>query len=120
VIVTEENKKVQIGLTAANLDRLEEIAERGWFSSEHQEIGRFCLAYAIRARVPAGTTSQVRTTWGSGGFDPTGELRAVVEAIYPGTDDLVRLMQHLINEGIQMVHSEMQKPGIGPSQLMEG
>ena len=114
-----ERDRESIGLTAESQTLLNEIAERGWFR-EGQDIALFCMAYAIRAHVPEGTTSATETRWAAGNFDKTGEIRTLLAALYPHSATPVRLMEHLVNEGLRMVASRVRSEGIGPAQLMVG
>jgi len=86
-----ESDRESIGLTAETQSILAELEERGWFP-EGQDAARFCMAYAIRAKVVQGTTSGTETRWAAGNFDRTGEIRALLAALYPGCETPVRLM----------------------------
>jgi len=112
-----ERDKDVIGLSADSQRYLAEIEERGWFA-EGQDLARFALSYAVRANVGAGNASQVETRWASGNFDKTGELRAVLGALYPECDTPVRLMEHLVNEGLRLIHGRLAVESIGPKDLL--
>ena len=94
--------RVDIGLTPDARGCLRLIESRGWFA-DGQDIARFCLAYAVQQGVKAGDTTGVETQWSSGNFDSTGEIRSVLAALYPESETPVRLMQHLVNQGLVMV-----------------
>lgn len=85
--------------------------------ADGQTIARFALAYAINAGVGEGETKAVETRWSMGPFDSTGELRAIVTALYPDVDVPVRFMQHLVNEGLTLVQEVAGRPGAGPSKV---
>jgi len=112
-----ERDKDVIGLSAESQRYLKELEERGWFN-EGQELARFALAYAVRANTPAGNASQVETRWASGNFDKTGEIRAVLGALYPDCKTPVRLMEHLVNVGLSLLHSGVTREGKGPAELL--
>lgn len=98
-----EDRK-QIGLTAHG-KATEALLTDGlnWFG-EGQEACRFALAYAVREGVPDGSTDeQVETRWAPDGFDPTGEIRSLLRATYPDNTTPVRLMEHLIDEGLTRI-----------------
>lgn len=81
----------------------------GWFK-EGQEACRFALAYAVREGVSAGTTDEhVDTRWSADGFDPTGEIRQVLRAAYPGNTTPVRLMEYLIDEGLRRISASLDE-----------
>lgn len=112
-----ERDKDVIGLSTDAQRLLKEIEERGWFS-EGQDLARFALAFAVRAKTPAGHTSQVETRWAAGNFDKTGEIRAVLGALYPDCTTPVRLMEHLVNIGIALLHEKVTVEGMGPADLL--
>lgn len=113
-----ERDRESIGLTPENQAILAEIEERGWFL-EGQDIARFCMAYAIRAKVPEGATTGTETRWAAGNFDKTGEIRALLAALYPSCTTPVRMMEHLVNEGLRMVATRIRSESIGPAELMD-
>lgn len=113
-----DRDRESIGLTPGAQTILANLEERGWFL-EGQDVARFCMAYAIRARVPEGATSETETRWAAGNFDKTGEIRALLAALYPACETPVRLMEHLVNEGLRMVSVRVQSEAIGPSELMD-
>lgn len=112
-----ENDRETIGLTPEAQVALANLEACGWFS-EGQDIARFCLAYAIKAKTPAGGTSATDTRWSAGNFDKTGEIRMLVTALYPETRTPVRLMEHLVNEGLSLVSARLSD-SIGPGELMD-
>ncbi|NPU64715.1 hypothetical protein HL667_06890 [Bradyrhizobium sp. 83012] len=107
-----------IGLTAETQAILADLEARGWFL-EGQDAARFCLAYAVRSRVAEGATAGTETRWAAGNFDRTGEIRAVIAALYPDCKTPVRLMEHLVNEGLKMVSVRVRTEEIGPAELMD-
>ena len=112
-----ERDKDVIGLSADSQRYLAEIEELGWFS-EGQDVARFALSFAVRANIGAGNASQVETRWASGNFDKTGELRAVLGALYPECDTPVRLMEYMVNEGLRLIHSQVSAEGHGLRELL--
>lgn len=112
-----ERDRESIGLTAETQTVLADLESRGWFL-EGQDVARFCMAYAIRARVPEGSTSGTETRWAAGNFDKTGEIRALLGALYPECKTPVRLMEHLVNEGLRLVATRVRTESIGPADLM--
>lgn len=113
-----ERDRESIGLTADTQRILADLEARGWFS-EGQDIARFCLAYAIRANVREGTTAGTETRWAAGNFDKTGEIRALLSVLYPACSTPVRLMEHLVNEGLRMLAVRVQSDAVGPAELMD-
>src|SRR5689334_17886457 len=112
-----EDDRKSIGLTPETQRLLAELEQREWFQ-ENQDLARFCLAYSIRAKVPEGTTSGTETRWAVGNFDETGEIRALISALYPACKTPVRLMEYLVNEGIHRISERLRSEAIGPADLM--
>jgi hypothetical protein len=98
----------QIGLTDDGKAAVAMLTDRlGWFA-EAQEASRFALAYALRQGIGDGSTSgAVETRWSADGFDPTGEIRSVLRAAYPENTTPVRLMEHLIDEGLRLIQGKL-------------
>jgi len=113
-----DRDRESIGLTPANQRVLADLEERGWFA-EGQDVARFCMAFAIRAKVPEGATQGTETRWAAGNFDKTGEIRTLLAALYPNCSTPVRLMEHLVNEGLQMVAARVASDQVGPAELMD-
>src|SRR3954451_15319936 len=110
-----ERDRDTIGLTAESQAILADLESRGWFL-EGQDIARFSLAYAIRAKVPEGTTPGTETRWAAGNFDKTGEIRALLAALYPSSETPVRLMEHLVNEGLRLIAARARSESFGPAE----
>lgn len=113
-----ERDRKSIGLTVETQAILADIEARGWFL-EGQDIARFCMAYAIRAKIPEGVTTGTETRWALGNFDETGEIRTLLAALYPTCGTPVRLMEHLVNEGLRMVAARIRSDAVGPADLMD-
>lgn len=113
-----ERDRETIGLTPETQAILADLEAQGWFL-EGQDIARFCMAYAIRANVPEGATSGTQTRWSAGNFDKTGEIRVVLAALYPACQTPVRLMEHLVNEGLRMVSGRVRSDALGPAELLD-
>jgi hypothetical protein len=101
--------KRTIGLTAANVSKIEELVRKGHFGAD-LDAARFAMAFAIQHGEPAANAEGASTTWNVGSFDPTGEIRAVIEASYPQTTEPYRLAEHLVNRGLDLLF-----PAPGPA-----
>ena len=113
-----ERDRESIGLTVESQAILAEIEEKGWFL-EGQDIARFCMSYAIRANVSEGSTTGTETRWAAGNFDKTGEIRSLLAALYPACQTPVRLMEHLVNEGLKRIAARIRSEDVSPADLME-
>jgi hypothetical protein len=113
-----ERDRESVGLTAEGQRILAEIDGHHWFG-EGQDIARFAMAYAIRAGVTVGQVPGTETRWAVGNFDKTGEIRSVLAALYPDCSTPVRLMEHLVDEGLRLVEMRLRSGATGPDRLME-
>jgi len=113
-----ERDRESVGLNPETQAILAELEEHGWFL-EGQDIARFCMAYAIRAKITEGATAGTETRGAAGNFDKTGEIRALLAALYPSCVTPVRLMEHLVNEGLRIVAARVRSEAIGPAELMD-
>ena len=118
-MMPEEDRK-QIGLTDDGKAAVARLTDQlGWFD-EGQDAGRFALAYAIRAGLEAGQTkAPVDTRWTPSLFDPTGEMGALLRAIYPDTTMPIRLMEYLIDEGLRRIAVKIQDGEADPTTLLD-
>lgn len=112
-----ERDRESVGLVPEAQSILAELEDLGWFS-EGQDIARFCMAYAIRAEVSEGVTSGTETRWAAGNFDKTGEIRSLLAALYPDCKTPVRLMEHLVNEGLRLVAARVRQGNLAPTDLL--
>jgi hypothetical protein len=112
-----DRDRESIGLTAETQEILDDLLGRGWFP-EGQDVARFCMAYAIRSKIPDGATPGTETRWAAGNFDKTGEIRALLAALYPSCQTPVRLMEHLVNEGLRLVGARLRAEDVGPAEIM--
>lgn len=111
-----EKDRDSVGLTPESVRIVAKIQELEWFS-DGQDIGRFSMAYAIQAGVPEGTTSDTDTRWAAGNFDRTGEMRALLRVVYPMNQAPVKLMEHLVNEGLKLLAARIETDGRDPVDL---
>ena len=51
------------------------------------------------------------TKWNVGSFDPDSQLRSLLDAFYPDVDQLYRLLEFLIDDGLHRVREHMESVG---------
>ncbi|HEV7565814.1 MAG TPA: hypothetical protein VGO31_07620 [Microbacteriaceae bacterium] len=112
-----ERDRESVGLTSASQALISDLDALGWFS-DAQDAARFCMAYAMRSGVAPGTSAGTDTRWAAGNFDKTGEIRALIMALYPTSETPVRLMEYFVNEGLRLVADRVRSDGVGPSDLL--
>lgn len=102
MVLEKTSDKRTIGITTANDPVLSALVAEGLFASEI-EAAKFAMAHAIDAGTPRGTTEGAGTKWNVGSVDSDGALKSVIEALYPDEIHHYRLVEHLINEGLQLL-----------------
>ena len=113
----EQDRKV-IGLTAESQRLLEELQAKDWFS-EGQDVARFCMAYAINAGLKPESITGADTRWSISGFDQSGEVQALVNALFPDNPGPVRSIEYFVNEGVRLVHERIIINNETPADLMK-
>ena len=104
----------QVGLTASGRAALERLTdELGWFD-DAQDAARFALSYAIRNGVPSGQAVGVVTQWATNAFDVDSAFQALLSVTYPESTTPVRLMEHLIDEGLKLLMAEIEAGADSP------
>src|SRR3954453_2417027 len=116
--MADEDRK-QIGLTDDGQATVALLTEQlGWFG-ETQEAGRFALGYSVREGLEAGQIDgAVETRWSPDGFDPTGEIRSLLRAMYPEDLTPVRLMEYLIDEGLRRIEGKIDEGNVSPLDFL--
>jgi hypothetical protein len=59
------------------------------------------------------------TRWTPGLFDRTGEIRVLMEALYPDCATPVRQMEYLVDEGLRLVNERVSVDRFTPADLVE-
>ena len=98
-----EDKKT-LGLTAANRNVVEQIMERGFFEDQI-DAAKFSMSLAIKNDVKPGDIEGAETVWNIGSFDPDGEIRDLIKALYPDTEIPYRLIEFFINAGLELIEN---------------
>jgi len=112
-----EKDRETVGLTPENQTILDDLMSRGWFA-QGQDAAKLCVALSIAQGVPVGATSGTDTRWAVGNFDKTGELRALIGAMYPECKTPNRLLEHYLNEGLQSIGAKMRAGNLRLEDLL--
>lgn len=105
------NDKRTLGITKVNQGALQKLVQNGQFASE-LDAAKFAMAYAARNGVAEGRAEGADTKWNVGSVDPAGDLREMVLSLYPESDQPYRLIEHLMNHGIQELAGGSETPDI--------
>lgn len=104
--------KKTVGITSGNIAALQRLVDAGHFGSE-LDAAKFAMAHAIKGDVPVGRVDGADTKWNVGSVDPDGNLRFLLVALYPETDEPYRLMEYLMNKGLEeLAGSESARPDV--------
>ena len=108
-----ENKRT-IGVTTTADGVLAVMVEQGHFS-DAIDAAKFAMALAINAGgnederdlAVEGTT----TKWNIGSFDPDGQIRSLIDALYPDIKQPYRFLEFLIDDGLNRVSEHIESVG---------
>lgn len=104
--------KRTIGVTEAADAVLELMVEQGHFA-DGIDAAKFAMASAINAGVGNDDlgVEGTSTKWNVGSFDPDGQLRSLLAALFPDTDQPYRLLEYLIDEGLRRIREHIDLEG---------
>lgn len=104
--------KRTIGVTEAAGAVLDLMVDQGHFA-DGIDAAKFAMASAINAG--AGNddfgVEGTSTKWNVGSFDPDGQLRSLLAALFPDTDQPYRLLEYLIDEGLRRIREHIDLEG---------
>lgn len=113
-----EDKKT-IGLTDANKLFMEQLVEQAGFKS-NMDAAKFAFALAVNRGSEPGQVEGVGTIWNVGSFDEAGDLKALIQNLFPSADAPYRAMESLMNTGFNMLAAEMKSnPGLRIEDLLK-
>jgi hypothetical protein len=100
-----EDKKT-IGLTDANKAIMDKVVETAGFGRD-MDAARFAFALAVNRGSEPGQVEGAGTIWNVGSFDDTGELKALIQNLFPTTDTPYRALESLVNSGFTLLEAEL-------------
>lgn len=111
--VMSEDKRT-IGVTEPADRVLAVMIEQGHFT-EGIDAAKFAMALAINSGANANerdlTVEGATTKWNVGSFDPDGQLRSLINALYPDIGQPYRLLEFLIDDGLRRVSGHIESVG---------
>jgi hypothetical protein len=112
-----EDKKT-IGLTDANKAIMDQVVEKAGFKRD-MDAAKFAFALAINRGVEPGQTEGAGTIWNVGSFDEGGDLKALVQNLFPNADAPYRALESLMNSGFTLLAAELKtNPGLRIEDLL--
>ncbi len=106
-----EDKRT-IGVTKAADAVLEIMVQQGHFV-DGIDAAKFAMAVAINADagIESLSVEGTNTKWNVGSFDPDSQLRALLTALFPDTDEPYRLLEFLVDDGLQRIREHIESEG---------
>jgi hypothetical protein len=112
-----EDKKT-IGLTDANKLVMDQLVEKAGFSLD-MDAAKFAFALAVNRGSEPGPIEGAGTIWAAGNFDQGGDLKALIQNLYPSVDAPYRALESLINTGFGLLAVELTaNPGLRVEDLL--
>lgn len=101
-----EDKKT-IGLTDANKVIMDQVVEKGGFKLD-MDAAKFAFALAVSRNCEPTALEGAGTIWSVGGFDETGEIKALIQNLYPSSETPYRALESLMNSGFALLDAEIK------------
>ena len=112
-----EDKKT-IGLTDANKDIMDQIVEKAGFKRD-MDAAKLAFALAVHRGSEPGQVEGAGTIWNVGSFDEGGDLKALIQNLFPKADAPYRTLESHVNAGFSMLAAEMKaNPGLRIEDLL--
>jgi hypothetical protein len=102
-----EDKRT-IGLTEANRKTMTTLLESGFFN-DRMDIAKLAMSVAINNNVKPTGSESTETIWNVGSFDADGEIKALIQALFPEITAPYRAVEFLFNEGFRIIAKKMQE-----------
>src|SRR2546427_1909613 len=100
-----EDKKT-IGLTDANKAVMDQVVEKGGFKRD-MDAGTFAFALAVNRGCQPEHVDGAGTIWNVGSFDDGGDLKALIQNLFPDAEAPYRALESLMNIGFGLLAAEL-------------
>ena len=112
-----EDKKT-IGLTDANKAIMDQVVEKAGFKRD-MDAAKFAFALAVNRGSEPGQIEGVGTIWNVGSFDEGGDIKALIQNLFPNADAPYRALESLMNTGFSLLAAEIKvNPGLRIEDLL--
>jgi hypothetical protein len=101
-----EDKKT-IGLTDANKVIMDQVVEKAGFKLD-MDAAKFAFALAVHRGSEPAPVEGVGTIWNVGSFDEGGDLKALIQNLFPNADAPYRALESLMNTGFSLFAAELK------------
>jgi hypothetical protein len=103
-----EDKKT-IGLTDGAKATMEQLVEVVGFKRD-MDAAKFAFAYAVEHGCEPGPIDGTGTIWNVGTLDEGGDLKALIQNLYPEAQNPYRALESLMDAGFELLAKEMTSP----------
>ena len=97
-----------IGLTHEGREVLNQLMDTGFFK-EQMDAAKFGMTVAINQGIAPGDAGGASTVWNVGSFDPAGEIRQMILALYPNVEAPYKACEYFIDEGLSQINKLVKK-----------
>ena len=97
--------KNTIGLTDANDQLVTRLVEAGLFNQD-MDAAKYAIGLAMSQGIAPAESPGIGTKWNVGSFDRDGQLRTVLELLYPDVAEPYRVIEHFANVGLERIAKE--------------
>ena len=112
-----EDKKT-IGLTDANKEIMDQVVEKVGFK-QNMDAAKFAFALAVNRGYEPAPVEGAGTIWNVGTFDEGGELKALIQNLFPNVESPYRALESLVNIGFGVLANELKStPSLQIDDLM--
>ena len=113
-----EEKKT-IGLTDLNKAIMDQVVEKLGFKRD-MDAAKFAFALAVNRGSEPAAIEGAGTIWNVGSFDEGGDLKGLVQNLFPNADTPYRALESLINIGFGLLATEMNaNPAVRIEDLLK-
>ena len=101
-----EDKKT-IGLTDANKAFMDQLVESAGFKRD-MDAAKFAFSFAVNRGNEPSPVEGAGTIWNVGTLDEGGEIKALIQNIFPDVELPYRALESLMNQGFTLLATEMK------------
>jgi len=113
-----EDKKT-IGLTDANKAVMDQVVEKVGFKRD-MDAAKLAFALAVNRGCQPEHVEGAGTIWNVGSFDEGGDLKALIQNLFPGAEAPYRALESLMNTGFGLLGAELKaNPGLRVEELLK-
>ena len=111
--------KKTIGLTDSNKATMQRVVELASFKLD-MDAAKFAFALAVNRNCEPTQIEGAGTIWNVGSFDEGGDIKGLIQNLFPNVEGPYRALESLMNAGFSILASEMKaKPSLRIEDLLK-